>query len=61
MGKAKMFGGISVIIGLILGLIAWVLVPGSLLAFLLTVYLPAILITAGLMAILVGILLLIYG
>lgn len=61
MGKAKMFGGVSVIFGLILGLLAWVLVPGSFLAFLLGVYLPVLLVTIGLVALLVGILLLIYG
>lgn len=61
MGKAKMFGGFAVILGLLLGVLAWMLVSTSFLAFLLTVYLPVLLVTMGLFAILIGLLLLIYG
>lgn len=61
MGKAKMFGGVSLVFGCIMGLLAWVIVPGSFLNFLIYVYLPIILVTIGLIAILIGILLLIYG
>ena len=63
MGKAKMFGGIAVVFGLIMGLLAYLLVPAEVgfVTFLITVFLPVLLITVGLLAILVGILLLIYG
>ena len=61
MGKAKMFGGAAVIFGLIMGLISYVLVDGSYLKFLLTVFLPVLLVTVGVVAILIGVLLLIYG
>ncbi len=61
MGKAKMFGGAAVVFGLIMGVLAWLLVPGSFLTFLLYVYLPVLLITVGLVAIVIGVLLLIYG
>ncbi len=61
MGKAKMFGGAAVVFGLILGLLAWVIVPGSFLSFLLYVYLPVLLVTVGLIAIIIGLLLMIYG
>ena len=61
MGKAKTFGGVGFIIGLILILIAYVLIPGSFLTFLLWIYLPVLLITLGIAAIVVGLLLLIYG
>lgn len=61
MGKAKMFGGGAVVFGLIMGLLAWLIVPGSFMAFLLTVYLPILLVTIGLIALVVGVLLLIYG
>jgi len=65
MGKAKMFGGIAVVVGLILGLLAFLLVHNvagqSFVTFLITVYLPVLLITIGLIAIVIGVLLLIYG
>ena len=61
MGKAKMFGGAAVVFGLVLGLLAWVIVPGSFTQFLLYTYLPVLLVTVGLIAIIIGILLLIYG
>jgi hypothetical protein len=61
MGKAKMFGGAAVVFGLVMGLLAYFLVPGSFMTFLLTVFLPVLLITIGLIAIIVGVLLLIYG
>jgi hypothetical protein len=61
MGKAKMFGGISVAAGLLMGLIAYVMVPGSFLKFLTTIYLPVLLVTIGLVALIIGILLLVYG
>lgn len=61
MGKAKMFGAAALVLGLILGLLAWIIVPGSFVSFLLYTYLPVLLITIGLIAIIIGILLLIYG
>jgi hypothetical protein len=61
MGKAKMFGGAAVVFGLIMGILSYFLVEGSYMKFLLTVFLPVLLVTIGLIAIIVGILLLIYG
>jgi hypothetical protein len=61
MGKAKMFGGAAVGAGLVLGVLAWWMVPGSFLNWLLYSYLPAVLVTVGLIAIIIGVLLLIYG
>jgi len=61
MGKAKMFGGAAVIFGLVLGLLAWWIVPGSFMTWLMTIYLPVLLVTVGLIAIIIGVLLLIYG
>ena len=61
MGKAKTFGGLSVVFGLVMGLLACLIVPGSFLNFLLYVYLPILLVTVGLIALVIGVLLLIYG
>lgn len=65
MGKAKTFGGISVIAGLVMGLLAYFMVHfganQSFLYFLVYVYLPVLLVTIGLVALVIGILLLIYG
>jgi len=61
MGKAKMFGGAAVVFGLIMGVLAWLIVPQSFTSFLLYVYLPVLLVTVGLIAIIIGVLLLIYG
>lgn len=61
MGKAKMFGGAAVVFGLIMGILAWLIVPGSFISFLLYVYLPVLLVSVGLIAIVIGVLLLIYG
>gem|GEM_PF-3005403 len=56
-----MFGGAAVIFGLVLGLLAWWIVPGSFMTWLMTIYLPVLLVTVGLIAIIIGVLLLIYG
>lgn len=64
MGKAKMFGGAAVVFGLVMGLISMFVVKSaglSFTAFLLYTYLPVLLVTIGLIAIVIGILLLIYG
>jgi hypothetical protein len=61
MGKAKMFGGAAILFGLVMGLLAWWIVPGSFLSFLLYIYLPVMLVTVGLIAIIIGLLLLVYG
>jgi hypothetical protein len=65
MGKAKTFGGIALVVGLILGVLAYILVHmqpgGSFTRFLLYVYLPVLLVTIGLVALIIGILLLVYG
>ncbi len=61
MGKAKMFGGAAVVFALIMGLLAWLIVPGSFVSFLLYTYLPVLLVTLGLIALVIGVLLLIYG
>ena len=65
MGKAKMFGGISAVFGLIMGVLAYVVVHmqtgASFTNFLIYTYLPILLVTVGIFAILIGILLLIYG
>jgi len=56
-----MFGGAAVVFGLIMGILAWLIVPGSFISFLLYVYLPVLLVSVGLIAIVIGVLLLIYG
>lgn len=60
-----MFGGASAVFGLIMGLIAYVLVHESagmsFTKFLLYTYLPILLVTVGILALLIGLLLLIYG
>ncbi len=65
MGKAKMFGGVAIVIGLILALLAYVLVHvvagQSFTKFILYTFLPVILVTLGLVAIVIGVLLLVYG
>ncbi len=61
MGKAKLLGGASVGIGIALGLISWILVPGSFIKFLVGVYLPVLLVTVGIVAVVLGLLLLVYG
>lgn len=65
MGKAKMFGAVAVIIGLLLGVLAYVLVHviqgQDFSDFLLYTFLPIMLVTIGLLAILIGVLLMIYG
>jgi hypothetical protein len=63
MGKAKMFGGAAILFGLILGLLAAWIVPNEVgfLHFLIYTYLPVLLVTVGLIAIIIGVLLLVYG
>lgn len=61
MSKAKMFGGMAVVFAVVVGLLAWLIVPGSFLGFLLYTYLPILLVTLALAALVIGILLLIYG
>jgi hypothetical protein len=61
MSKAKTFGGVGVIIGIVLIALAYVLVPGSFLSWVLQTFLPIVLVVIALLAIIVGIMLLIYG
>jgi hypothetical protein len=65
MGKAKTFGGAAVVFGLIMGVLSYFLVHSvaeqSFTKFLLFTYLPVLLVTLGLVAIVIGVLLLIYG
>ena len=65
MGKAKMFGGAAVVFGLIMGILSYLLVhegaKASFITFLLYTYLPVLLVSVGLIAIVIGVLLLIYG
>ncbi len=56
-----MFGGMAVVFAVVMGLLAWLIVPGSFLGFLLYTYLPILLVTLALAALVIGILLLIYG
>lgn len=65
MGKAKTYGGIAVVVGLILLLLAMLLVSGTdisaFIAFLINVWLPILLVTVGIVIIIIGLLLLVYG
>ena len=65
MSKAKMFGGMAVVFAVVMGLLAWFVVDNgpnkSFMDFLLFTYLPVLLVTLALAALVIGILLLIYG
>ena len=64
MGKAKTFGGAGVIVGAAIIVAVWlsrIYGPGGFLNWIIQTYIPVILVTIALIAIIIGILLLIYG
>ena len=61
MGKAKLFGAGSVIVGVLLIVLAYLLVDTSFLRWVTVIFLPVMFVMAALAAIVIGVMLMIYG